>query len=51
MQHPEHLHAGGELLIMPSYQVEIPRTTPQLYITGINALKVQCPEGTTGDQH
>ena len=51
MQHPEHLHAGGELLIMPSYQVEIPRTTPQLYITGIHALNVQCPEGTTGDQH
>ena len=51
MQHPEHLHAGGELLIMPSYQVEIPRTTPQLYITGIYALNVQCPEGTTGDQH
>lgn len=35
----------------PSRQVEIPPTTPERYITGIYALNVQAPEGTSGDWH
>ncbi len=37
--------------IVPSYKVEIPRTTPQRYVTGIYALNIQSPEGTSGDWH
>lgn len=32
-------------------QVEIPPTDPEHYITGLYALNVQAPEGTSGDWH
>lgn len=32
-------------------QVEIPSTDPEHYITGLYALNVQAPEGTSGDWH
>ena len=40
-----------EYLVVPARQVEIPATTPERYITGIYALNVQAPEGTSGDWH
>ncbi|WP_043562507.1 hypothetical protein [Actinomyces israelii] len=43
--------SAHEYLIVPSRQVEIPPTTPERYITGIYALNVQAPEGTSGDWH
>lgn len=42
---------SNDMIIVPSYQVEIPRTRRDLYITGYYALNVRAPEGTTGDWH
>ena len=33
------------------WQVEIPPTDSEHYITGLYALNVQAPEGTSGDWH
>lgn len=37
--------------LKPGKQVSIPATTPSLYITGIAALNLPAPEGTSGDWH
>jgi hypothetical protein len=37
--------------IVPAIQCEVPRTSIQKYITGMYALNVPAPEGTSGDWH
>jgi hypothetical protein len=36
---------------VPAVQCEIPHTSKELYISGLYALNIQSPEGTTGDWH
>lgn len=40
-----------QIKAVPAGQCEIPRTSPTRYISGLYALNVRAPEGTTGDWH
>ena len=44
-------YSQAEYLATSTRQVEIPPTTPEHYITGIYALNLAAPEGTSGDWH
>lgn len=44
-------YSQAEYLATSTRQVEIPPTTPEHYITGLYALNLAAPEGTSGDWH
>ena len=44
-------HPRLNIETIPARQVEIPLTTRERYITGVYALNIEPPEGTTGDWH
>ena len=44
-------YSQAESLVSLPRQVEIPPTTPEHYITGLYALNLAAPEGTSGDWH
>jgi len=44
-------YSQAEYLASLPRQVEIPPTTPEHYITGLYALNLAAPEGTSGDWH
>ncbi|OLO87561.1 hypothetical protein [Actinomyces naeslundii] len=45
------VYSQAEYLASLPRQVEIPTTTPERYITGLYALNLATPEGTSGDWH
>ena len=45
------VYSQAEYLASLPRQVEIPPTSPEHYITGLYALNLAAPEGTSGDWH